>query len=208
MRKKGLICYLLSILLCFSSCFIADDDSPTEEDLQKAQKILDVSNFFVGKIMKISHDLLGWKTDEELVEETFNNLTAAIINRDSETLKGLFSKKSVEEDSDFDENMEELFKIFQDGIISYDDWGGPGMDGHKENGRYIEKRFISTYDITTTRGEYRIAIEEISIDEDSPDNVGIRSFYIIKAEDTDREFAYWGGYEWNPGITIEYSKSD
>lgn len=206
MRKKGLICYLLSILLCFSSCFIADDDSPTEEDLQKAQKILDVSNFFVGKIMKISHDLLGWKTDKELEEETLNNLTTAIINRDSEALKGLFSKKSMEEDPDFDENMEKLFDFFQGEITSYSYLGGE-VSGVKNYGCYEEKYYRPRYTIITTKDEYQLDIEEIAVDIYDPDNVGIRSFYIIRTEDIIDHYNSTV-FQWNPGITIVHGESD
>lgn len=37
-------------------------------------------------------------------------------------------------------------------------------------------------------------------------NIGVYSLYVVRAEDSDIRFAYWGDGNWTPGINIDEAK--
>ena len=143
--------------------------------------------------------------DNKVANECFEKIIEAIQNQDSTSLKSLFSDKALKEAQNMDETINELFNYFQGKMISYNDWGGPGVNAGMNDdgtGRYW-KKLNSTYDVKTSKDEYRFAMEFISMDTADADNVGIRSLYVIRLEnDTDSQFAYRGDGKDTPGINI------
>ena len=98
--------------------------------------------------------------------------------------------------------MDCLFDYYRGEFVSYDDWGGPGVEQSVDNGRK-KKEMYSTYDIKTSEQMYRIAIQSFTVDTANPNNVGIWSLYIIKAEDDEDPYsAYRGDGKYTPGIHI------
>lgn len=143
------------------------------------------------------------KTDEVIALETFENVLAAIKDRDKAALKSLFSPKAVREAEDLDNQIEELWDFFQGEVLSYDNWGGPGWNGSFDH--FKRQVWLNgTYDVETTEGIYHIATQEFPEDEFDSDNIGLYSFYIISEENWSNGFAYWGDGEWLPGVHIEY----
>lgn len=146
-----------------------------------------------------------FKSDREVANERFEQILDTISNQDEKALKKLFSQKAITDTDVFDKSVIKLFDFFQGKVVEYDDRGALGVDGGKNDdgtGRNW-KSMQSTYDVETSEGEYRFAIKEYTMDTADRDNIGIYSLYIIKAEDSDLEFAYWGGGKWVPGINIE-----
>ena len=75
-------------------------------------------------------------------------------------------------------------------------------ESRKENDEILQI-MDSTYDVKTTKSEYRITIQYVVKDTANNDNVGIHSLYIIKtAEDITSQSAYWGDGKHTPGINI------
>ena len=145
------------------------------------------------------HNLFN--NDKETANIVFEQIIDAIENQDEDTLRGYFSKTAIAEDDDFEENLLALLDFYKGEIISYDGWSGPIVSEGRENGchyKYLE----STYDVVTSEQEYRFAIMTYVIDTSNQDNIGVYSLYIIKADDTDRQFAYWGDGNCTPGIVI------
>lgn len=98
--------------------------------------------------------------------------------------------------------MKSLFDYYGGDFVSYNNWGGPGVEETREDG-YRLKEFYSTYDVKTSERTYRFAMQDVTIDIVNPDNVGIRSLYVIKMEDdTDPLFAYRGDGKNTPGINM------
>lgn len=117
------------------------------------------------------------------------------------------SKNAISESKNFAQSVTGLFDFYEGDFISYNDWGGPEVFTEREDGQII-KRMNSTYDVETSKEKYRIAIQNVVDDTTNSDNVGIRSFYIIKAEnDTDLQFAYRGDGEYTPGIHFNIKNS-
>lgn len=86
--------------------------------------------------------------------------------------------------------------------IACDDWDACNSEINQENGERQEILY-DTYDFRTVSGDYRLAFKYVDIDTAEPDNVGIWSVYIIRAEeDVDLQYAYWGDHNYTPGIWI------
>lgn len=145
------------------------------------------------------------KNEREAANERFEELVKAIQNQDSDSLKLLFSEKSLKESQNAEEDIQALLDYFQGEMLSYNDWGGPGARGGMNadgTGRYW-KCLYATYDVETTQDQYRFAMEFMLQDTADADNVGIRSLYVIRLEDDpEPQFAYRGDGENTPGINI------
>lgn len=146
--------------------------------------------------------------DRSIANTQFEKVLEIINKRDDVAMKALLSSQIVNESADLDASIRVLFDFFEGEVVSYDDWGGPGVyvgkndDGTGRNWKKIQ----STYDVETSKQRYRFAIEEFTFDTANPDNVGIYSLYIIKAEDSNLQFAFRGDGKWTPGINIMQSK--
>ena len=143
-----------------------------------------------------------YDSDQEIADETINNLISALQNEDTDKIKKMFSESIVSDSEEFDDILVQLFQYYQGDFISYNDWGGPGSSSSID---YFDKKYeiYSTYDVKTSETTYRIAIYEITEDTVTPENIGIYSLYIIKMEDDiDPQYAYWGDDKWTEGINI------
>lgn len=136
------------------------------------------------------------------MEDKFlQELTQALEQQDAEKIKSLFSDNIVSEVPELDAQIDQLCGFYTGTVVGTVD---RGSSAHMEKkGSYRREVVNASYDLTTTGGEYRIAFQFCSIDTTDPGEVGIHSMYMIKAEASNMEFAYWGGYKWLPGIVIE-----
>lgn len=64
------------------------------------------------------------KNERETANERFEELVKAIQNQDSDSLKLLFSEKSLKESQNAEEDIQALLDYFQGEMLSYNDWGG------------------------------------------------------------------------------------
>lgn len=136
------------------------------------------------------------KQNKEIIVKLFS----AIESQDKELIYDLFSKNAINSDCEFDNKIDELIDFVSGELVTYDDWGGPGEDAeHNAEYTLVSKQY--SYDVATTEGKYRLAIKEYTIDTANPDNIGICSLYVIKAEDDPyTEYAYGGDGNWTIGI--------
>ena len=79
----------------------------------------------------------------------------------------------------------------------------PGVEDDKDSG--IERKWYNmSYDVTTSTEIYRMAFIWCAKDTGDSGNVGIESFYILKANDDPNypQYSYGGDGAWTPGINI------
>lgn len=175
-RHAATLCLVIVIILTFTSCSTGGP--------------LWLKNFF--------------RSDREIANDYFEKIIIAIQNQDADVLKSLFSKKSIVGSSNFEKSMNMLFEFYKGEMISYNDWGalnassGKNDDGTGRNWKTLK----STYDVKTSEDTYRFAIETSLVDSADADNIGVLSMYVIRAEDSDMEFAYSGDGKWIPGINV------
>lgn len=98
------------------------------------------------------------------------------------------------------DQITEMFAYMQGSVLSHNYM--LGMTSQSNHGGMVEETDV-TIDIVAEENEYRLAVRIRLVDESNPANIGITSLYITEASKTERNFAYWGGYVWNPGINIE-----
>ncbi len=146
-----------------------------------------------------------YDTSSSEAESMLESLVAAIESRDADAVKSLFSKQVQETAPNLSDSISALFQFYQGEMQSYERYG-PGTSAMKEGQIHKEEIFCS-FDVTTTTGIYRIAFLCCTVDTEFPDKVGLVSVYIIRAEDSDPDRAYWGidneNDIWKPGINIE-----
>ena len=59
-------------------------------------------------------------TDDEISDTMFASILDAIKTKDSEAIKGLFSKQALEEDKNIDASIEYLFNLFDGEVVSWE----------------------------------------------------------------------------------------
>lgn len=139
--------------------------------------------------------------DQSVARASFEEFMYNVNNNDSEAIRKMFSKNAADSVEDLDKKIIELIEFSKGEIISYDDWGGPAAYESVENDRKTQE-ITSTFDITTSKGKFRMAIKEVIKDTTNTENIGIVSIYVTSTEKTDEDFAYWGDGKWTHGITL------
>ena len=93
-----------------------------------------------------------YKTPSRQAAELQTKIMDCFVNKDKETLKGFFSKYTLEQCPEIEEQIEEAFTFLDGSIVSYDESDG------REAGSYDDKSYSADTDhILTDRGtEYRI----------------------------------------------------
>lgn len=141
-------------------------------------------------------------SDNEDADNKLHSFVDCLNDEDREGIKSLFAKNKTAEISDFDESIEELL-LYYDGEYISVERHSTGVEEDKDSG--IERKWYNmSYDVTTDTQIYRMAFYWCAKDTGDKGNVGIESFYIIKATDDPRypQFTYRGDGSWMPGINI------
>lgn len=186
-----LVCVLL---VCFTtSCSLTTNITPI------ATSPYDVVESIPGE----ESDMFNrrYNTNGEQADDVFEQIIDAIEGDDTSALRELFSISTVAAIDNFDEDINALIDFYEGEMISYKRYG-PGSHASKEGTSYTKDVFAS-FDVTTNLAKYRLAIRFCTIDSENSENLGVHSLYIIKAENSDMDFAYWGNDIWNIGINIE-----
>lgn len=140
--------------------------------------------------------------DSSIAQKEIEQILDAIQYKDESALSSLFSKNTLGNVNAFDESVVALFDYFEGTVESYDDGAGPFVETKNEDNHSFQL-MESSFIVKTTKSEYRFAIQFITQDTATPDNIGIQSLYIIKIDDdVNLEYAYWGDGKFTPGISI------
>ncbi len=154
---------------------------------------------FVKKYSRFFQD------DRSDANAKMDKVLEALKNKDKEALKALFSSKAIAQTENIDKSIDELIEYFKGNFVSYNDWGGPMVEGgiNDDGTDRNWKCIYSSYDVETSGEKYRLYIQDFTVDTADEDNVEIHSLYIIKMkDDTDPQFGYWGDGKDTPGINI------
>lgn len=172
--KRLFIVVPLVFVLLFSSC--TSNKSETG-----GFKMGEVINRFLGKFIE---------TDEEKGNKKMECILDSLKNEDREALKSIFSPKALEDAEDFDGSADYLFSFFQGDVESWQKNRGPFSSMSKDHQcRRVE--IISFYEVNTDLQKYLFFLLDYPIDTYDPDNVGLYSLRVIKAEDEETEFGNW-----------------
>ena len=142
-------------------------------------------------------------SDKEIVDEQFHKLITVMEEQDEEGLRALFSINAIEQDSTFDKEIDSLFEYWQGEVISQET-REPFVEEEVNEGAR-RKILESSCEVVTTADAYRLYVQYVDIDEQTPANEGIWSFYIIKQKDDttyEEGWPYAGDANNTPGINI------
>lgn len=141
-------------------------------------------------------------SDEAIADAQMEAILNALESCDSGQLVSLFAANTQSETRDMQESFNMLSSYYQGNYISYNNWSATGTSTTRD-GSHIVKEIYGTYDVTTNVGIYRFAFLYVSTDSVDPNNVGLKSTYVIKMDDdTDPQYAYRGDGLYTPGIHI------
>lgn len=151
-------------------------------------------------IKKLGLQSVMMDTDNKYLEGFTNTLFEALEKKDKDTLMKMFSKNARTEAKEFEASVNELFEYFDGEVIDYIENGRHTSDSMGDE-KYII--YDLSFDIKTDVQEYRLAMIHVREDRENEDNVGISSLYIIiKNEDTDLKYRYYGDDLNTLGINI------
>lgn len=138
------------------------------------------------------------------VNKNLDSLFTALENNDNEGVKDLFSRNTVQGIENFDDDVNSLISYFNGTVNEYYETVWYKYTETEENG--VIKNVVSLYyDVDTTDGIYRITLD-ICTNYDIPEEKGIISLYIIKAEkDMNLKIPYRGDRKGTAGINIDVS---
>ena len=140
--------------------------------------------------------------NESIADVQMEKFLNTLESGDSEQLISLFATNAISETVDMRESIDMLYSYYQGNYISYNNWSATGSSTTRE-GNHIVKEIYGTYDVTTNEGVYRFAFLYVAEDSADPNNIGIRSIYVINMDDDiDLQYAYRGDGLYTPGIHI------
>ena len=127
-------------------------------------------------------------------------LLSYMENQDQAAFLAQFAPNVISDPDILEQQCSNLFQFFS-GTVESQTWKAAQNSAAKELDEYHSETKVS-YDIVTTEDHYRIAMNFCAEDNYDDGNLGLYSIYIIRFEDTDTKYTYWGDGNWTPGINV------
>ncbi len=143
------------------------------------------------------------KDDKAIATETLGQIITAVLEKDEDALKHIFSQQVCEdEENHMDESIAELMDFFQGEVLEIDD-SDPILSEDKtvEYGRR-KIEISSAFGVTTSEREYDIAIKQCTENSFEAGGEGVTSLYIVAAENWTVSTVFRGDGNWTPGIQV------
>jgi hypothetical protein len=126
-------------------------------------------------------------------DELIKFIITAINERDSSTIKDLFSPKALENSYKIDESINKLFDRFEDEIINYEGGDSSGGSFGPPNGTIMYD--TGGYILSTENCAYLINYDNITYYNNMPEAIGLHSILVTNAEDLTDE-SVWDEEKW------------
>ena len=127
-------------------------------------------------------------------------LLSYMENQDQAAFLAQFAPNIISDPDMLEQQCADLFQFFS-GAVESQTWKAAQNSASKKLDEYHSETKVS-YDIVTTEDHYRIAMNFCAEDNYDDGNLGLYSIYIIRFEDTDTKYTYWGDGNWTPGINV------
>lgn len=134
-------------------------------------------------------EMLNNSNDDKDADSRLEQILGFIVDKDKEGMKEIFSQQALDEDDDFDKELDYLFELFEGEVVS---WKNSGVSvGETNNYGSKTKQVRSFYEVETDEESYLVFVLESIEDTEQPKNIGVYTLRIIKAENEDAQFATW-----------------
>ncbi len=127
----------------------------------------------------------GDKKADTRIEQILETLK----NKDQDALKTMFSKQALKEANDFDGSLDYLFEFFQGNVDSWKQDRFTSETSSESGKKSI--MLISWYTVSTDKENYKFFVIDYTENTINPDNAGLYTLRVIKAEDEATQFASW-----------------
>ena len=111
-------------------------------------------------------------------DNRLEEILAAIDENDSDELGNMFSKTTLSQVDNFQEQTENLFQLFEGTVKSWERTGFTSSSNIEDGEK--NARNIAWYDVTTDKTEYVFFIIECTKDTKQPDNIGLNTLAVVK----------------------------
>lgn len=129
------------------------------------------------------------RSDGQIADARLEQILSALKDKNKEALKGLFSKQALDETKDFDDGIEYVFDFFQGNVESWE--RDTLSSGEKIRHGKKSVMITSFYLVNTDVNQYMFFVIDYAKDTIKPNNEGMYTLRVIKAEDEETEFGYW-----------------
>jgi hypothetical protein len=127
--------------------------------------------------------------EDKKADARMEQVLSAIKDKDKEAMKALFSKQALDENKDFDNGINYLYSFFQGDVKSWERDAWSSGESTRNGKKSIMLRYW--YTVETDNGKYMFFIIDYTEDTINPDNAGLYTLRVIKAEDKDTQFTSW-----------------
>lgn len=128
-------------------------------------------------------------SEDKKADVRIEQILSAIKDKDKKAIKAFFSKQALDENKDFDNGIDYLLSFFQGNVKSWkrDKWSS---DESIRNGKK-SVMLRSWYTVSTDKNKYSFFVIDFTEDTINPNNAGLYTVRVIKAEDKETQFGYW-----------------
>ncbi len=141
------------------------------------------------------------RSEDLAADDCFEAIVSAIENKDTESLKALFSPSALEiiSEEDFTQSSENLFNFYSGnmkdhkGLLSSSKSKHSGLLKHYIRGDYM---------IITDKSTYYLVFHYFWINEEDPLEEGVSLIQIVSENAEETEGFYWDDWSKGPGIYI------
>jgi len=144
---------------------------------------------FFNTSCSIGLPFLFLNNNKKTAGKRFEQILLTIKNKDKDALKAVFSKKAVEESKQIDDNIIYLFTLLKDDIVSWEQKGV--ISDTSYNNGHKKEEVKSFFNIYTEKNKYIVFILDYPKDKEHPENEGLYSLRVIKAENEKTQFSHW-----------------
>lgn len=120
--------------------------------------------------------------DNDLADVRMKQVFTAIKAKDKEAIKSVFSKKALAETSNIDVGINYLLSFIQGEVISWNRDESSTVFDSNENGNKA-KQLVTWFNLNTDEQNYLVFLVDYPIDTINPENEGLYSLRIIRAQD-------------------------
>jgi hypothetical protein len=155
-----------------------------KEVISVSKRIIVMLFVFISLLLFSSCDIKsigGMLVSEEIkANARMEQIISAIKEKDAEALKSLFSKKALDEDDDFDNEIKDLFDLLKGDIISYERDGWSSEESITKGKISLMVRF--PINVNTDENAYRFYVIDYNTDTIDPDNEGVYMLEVRLAD--------------------------
>ena len=132
-------------------------------------------------------------------DNRLEEILAAIDENDSDELGNMFSKTTLSQVDNFQEQAEELFHLFEGTVKSWERTGFTSSSSIEDGKKTTQS--IAWYDVATDKMEYIFFTIECTKDTKQSDNIGLNTLSVVRKADEESKLTYWQDMQ-IPGIYI------